>query len=51
MQDYKQIKVWQKSHKLVLGIYKLTEGFPSSEKYSLVSQIRRAAYSIPMNIA
>ena len=51
MQDYRQINVWKKSHKLALAIYKLTEAFPSSEKYGLISQVRRSAYSIPMNIA
>lgn len=51
MQDYRDVVVWQRSHKLVLAIYKLTESFPSSEKYGLTSQMRRSAYSIPMNIA
>lgn len=51
MQDYRDVVVWQRSHKLVLEIYKLTESFPSSEKYGLVSQMRRSACSIPMNIA
>ncbi len=51
MQDYRDVVVWQRSHGLVLEIYKLTESFPSSEKYGLVNQMRRSAYSIPMNIA
>lgn len=51
MQDYRDVVVWQRSHKLVLEIYKLTESFPSSEKYGLVSQMRRSACSIPTNIA
>ena len=51
MQDYRQIKIWQRSHRLVLEIYKLTESFPKHELHGLTSQIRRSAYSIPMNIA
>lgn len=50
MQDYKDLRVWQKSHQLTLDIYKTTEGFPKEEKYGLVSQLRRATYSIPLNI-
>ena len=51
LQDYKNIKVWQKSYKLVLSVYKLTEEFPNHELYALTSQLRRAAASIPTNIA
>lgn len=51
MQDFKDIKVWQKSHQLTLQIYKVTEEFPKSELYGLVSQMRRAATSVPTNIA
>ncbi|MCA9935047.1 MAG: four helix bundle protein [Ardenticatenaceae bacterium] len=51
MRDYKQFLVWQKGHELTLAIYKNTEGFPKQEQYGLTSQIRRAAYSIPANIA
>ena len=43
--------VWQKAHEFVLKIYKHTEGFPSQEIYGLVSQLRRAAVSMPANIA
>lgn len=49
--DFRQLKVWQKSHCLVLEIYKLTNKFPAEEKYGIVSQMRRAAVSIPANIA
>jgi four helix bundle protein len=51
MQDYKNLKVWQKSHHLVLAIYKATAKFPKEELYGLTSQIRRAAASIPANMA
>ena len=43
--------VWQKAHQFVLGVYRLTENFPKSEIYGLTSQMRRAAVSIPANIA
>ena len=49
--SYKNLKVWQKSIELVRLIYKITNRFPRSEVFSLVSQIRRAAISIPSNIA
>lgn len=48
---YKKLRVWKKSHDLTLEIYKQTEKFPVSERMALTQQIRRAAYSIPMNIA
>lgn len=50
MQDFREIKVWQKAHDLVLAIYKATENFPQDERYGLTSQIRRAAASVPTNI-
>jgi len=46
-----QLEVWKKAHELVLKIYKITKDFPSEEKFGLVSQMRRAAVSIPANIA
>ncbi len=51
MKSYKELTVWRKSFQLVLGAYKLTNVFPSEEKFGLVAQIRRAAVSIPSNIA
>ncbi len=51
MRDYKELLVWQKSVRLVSKIYKTTEVFPKDELYGLVSQIRRAAVSIPANIS
>ena len=43
--------VWQKSHELVLFVYKISENYPKHELFGLVSQTRRAAVSIPSNIA
>ncbi|WP_156305866.1 four helix bundle protein [Sphingobacterium endophyticum] len=51
MHNYKELKVWQKSIDLVSDIYKLTDLFPERERFNLVSQIQRAAISIPSNIA
>jgi four helix bundle protein len=51
MQDYKQLRVWQRSHKLVLELYRSTLAFPQTEHYGLTSQLRRAALSVPTNIA
>jgi len=51
MQRFTDLKVWQRSHSLALAIYRLTKSFPSDEKFGLTSQLRRAAVSIPTNIA
>ena len=51
MQDFRRIKVWEKAHLLTIAIYKATKPFPSEERYGLTSQLRRAAMSIPTNIA
>ena len=51
MRDFKNLKVWQKSHSLTLTVYKSTAAFPKEEVYGLTSQIRRACSSIPANIA
>jgi len=51
MREFKKLQIWQRSHKLVLDVYKTTKDFPSSELYGLTNQIRRAAVSIPSNIA
>jgi four helix bundle protein len=48
---FRDLVVWQKSHEFVLGVYQYSAGFPRSETYSLSSQLRRAAISIPANIA
>ena len=49
--SYRDLEVWQKSRKLVSRIYKLTDTFPKNEQYGLASQLRRAAISVPSNIA
>lgn len=48
---FEDLVVWQKSHALALRVYRLTSGFPKQEMYGLVSQMRRAAVSVPANIA
>jgi four helix bundle protein len=48
---FQDLLVWQKAHEFVLGIYALTTGFPKQETYGLSLQMRRAAVSIPANIA
>ena len=50
-QHFKDLVVWQKAMDLVTEIYKLTDSFPKREVYSLTDQIRRAAVSVPSNIA
>jgi four helix bundle protein len=50
-QRFEDLEVWQKSHQLTLRIYKLTANFPKHELYGLSSQMRRAAVSVPSNIA
>jgi four helix bundle protein len=50
-QSYKDLVVWQKGISLAKAIYQLTAPFPAEEKFGLVSQMRRAAISIPSNIA
>ena len=51
VQNYRQLIVWQKALELVKFIYNLTNKFPKEEMYGLTSQVRRAAVSIPSNIA
>jgi four helix bundle protein len=48
--QWKDLEVWKKAHSLVLEIYKLTVRFPKDEKYGIIDQLRRAAYSVPANI-
>lgn len=51
MRDFRGLQVWQKAHQLTLHTYRLTAHLPSEEKFGLSSQMRRAAASIPTNIA
>ena len=50
MQDYRKLEVWRRAHQLTLQVYNCSASFPREEVYSLTSQIRRAASSIPANI-
>jgi four helix bundle protein len=51
MQDFKDLKVWERAHLLTMGVYKATGNFPRAEEYGLKAQLRRACASIPANIA
>ena len=51
MNNYKELKIWQKSIDLVEKVYAITKTFPKEERYGLISQIQRSAVSIPSNIA
>ena len=51
MSTYRDLTVWQKSIDLVVLVYRFTAKFPAQEQYGLTSQMRRAAVSIPSNIA
>ncbi len=51
MQNYKDLKVWEKAHLFTLNVHEVTKSFPKEEIYSLTNQVRRAASSIPANIA
>jgi four helix bundle protein len=50
-QSYTDLIVWKKSMDMVVAVYEITRHFPDSEKFGLVNQMRRAAVSIPSNIA
>jgi four helix bundle protein len=51
MRDYKKLEVWKKSHEMTLFIYKnVLSTFPKGEQFDLLSQTKRAAYSVPLNI-
>src|SRR5918912_1061382 len=51
MRPHEKLEVWNKAVDFVVALYKVTETFPKEEKFGLISQIRRAALSVPSNIA
>lgn len=51
MRNYQELDVWQQAMELSVVIYHLTSSYPDNERYGLVSQMRRAAVSVPSNIA
>ena len=51
MGDFTKLAVWKKAHELTIGVYRTTAGWPRHELFALTSQTRRAAYSVPANIA
>jgi len=51
MQDFRNLVVWQKAHSFTLQVYRVTKRFPDDERFGLTSQLRRAAASIPANMA
>ena len=50
MQDYRKMRVWRKSHELVIEVYGVTQAFPEIERFGLVQQLRKAAISIAANL-
>jgi len=51
MKNFHDLLVWQKAHRLTLDIYTATQDFPREEQYGLTNQMRRAAASVPANLA
>lgn len=51
IESYRDLEVWQKGRDLVVRIYRLTQVLPNTEKFGLISQLQRAAVSVPANIA
>ena len=51
VRDFRTLRVWERAHQLALSVYRVTRAFPRDELYGLSSQMRRAACSIPANIA
>ncbi len=51
MRDFRELKVWEKAHRLTLQVYRITKKFPSDERFGLTVQLRRVAASVPTNIS
>jgi four helix bundle protein len=51
IRNFRELEVWKLGKKIVLDVYRVTHGFPKEEMYGLVAQMRRAAVSIPSNVA
>ena len=51
MRDFKELKVWQKAHRMVLEVYAKSRAFPDNERFGLTAHLRKSATSIPSNIA
>jgi four helix bundle protein len=51
IRNFRELEVWKLGKKIVLDVYRVTKGFPKEEMYGLVAQMRRAAVSIPSNVA
>ena len=49
--NFRELEVWQRAHKLVLKVYRVTVTFPTDERFGIISQMRRAAASVAANIA
>src|SRR6266498_4506069 len=50
MAPYEKLHAWRECHELALAVYRVTKSFPADERYGLTSQLRRAAFSAPVNI-
>jgi four helix bundle protein len=50
MGEYRELKAWRAAHELALGVYRVTAAWPAAERFGLISQVRRAAFSVPVNI-
>jgi four helix bundle protein len=51
VKDFRHLSAWRKAHALALEVYRATAGFPAEERFGLTSQMRRAAVSVPANVA
>jgi four helix bundle protein len=50
MGSYRELRAWQVAHEMAVGVYRVTAGWPAAERYGLSAQVRRAAFSAPVNI-